>query len=399
MAAEPEPVTALAVVRPQSAVANPLPDRDEWQTMSSIANALAKARGFIPAHFQGDGYKVLAAIMYGRDLGLSPTVAIQHIIVIDGKATADAQLIGYLIRRAGHRLTDKTTPTGSTVTLTRTDGSTHEATFTIDMAKRAGLVRSGGAWEKYPESMVYARALTMVARKGAQDALLGVVYTPEELGADVAEDGSVTRLPAVKEFQGAVIEVPTTEEIPAEKASPESRAAVEAAGGEPQKESPPARPTPAPSPAAPTEERARRGIGPRPKAQNVVTLEPPQATPDETDPEQAPLPEPPPEAATGVSGARTAFDGEDSFEDGLDPLREDIRTLAAQLKAKQRNRRAALEGREPEALSLATPNEESDKALATFVETVYAGRSLGDLNEEELGTVQVGLSELFQKAK
>src|SRR5437899_3098351 len=83
-------------------------------------------------------------------LGITPTNALQHIIVIDGKATADAQLIGMLVRRAGHRLEDKTTTETSTVTITRADdGSVHTVTFTMQDAARAGL--SGKAnWKNYP---------------------------------------------------------------------------------------------------------------------------------------------------------------------------------------------------------------------------------------------------------
>ena len=41
--------------------------------------------------------------------------------------------------------------------------------------------------------MLRARATTEVARMGAQDALGGVIYCPEELGANVDESGEVIR--------------------------------------------------------------------------------------------------------------------------------------------------------------------------------------------------------------
>lgn len=196
----------------------PPPDRSEFEAMISMANSLAKAQGFLPAHFFGQPYKILAAILYGRDLGISATNALQHIIVIEGKATADAQLIGMLVRRAGHQMVDETTDQASKVTITRNDGTVHEATFTMQDAQRAGLVRAGGAWTKYPAAMLYARALTACARKGAQDALMGTVYTPEELGAEVDAEGVVI-MPS-----GA-----PTGEIPSALALPESREALSVA--------------------------------------------------------------------------------------------------------------------------------------------------------------------------
>lgn len=195
----------------------PPPDRNEFESMISMANSLAKAQGFLPAHFFGQPYKILAAILYGRDLGISATNALQHIIVIEGKATADAQLIGMLVRRAGHQMVDETTDTASTVTITRSDGTVHEATFTMQDAQRAGLVRVGGAWTKYPAAMLYARALTACARKGAQDALMGTVYVPEEMGLETDADGTVIMPPSLP-----------TGEIPFAEASPEAQKILEA---------------------------------------------------------------------------------------------------------------------------------------------------------------------------
>src|SRR5712664_560327 len=115
--------TALALRRPSGPISgyNPPPSEDEFRGMIFMAKQLAEVSGFVPAHFFKQPNKILAAMLYGRDLGITPTNALQHIIVIDGKATADAQLIGMLVRRAGHRLEDKTTAEQSTVTITRAD--------------------------------------------------------------------------------------------------------------------------------------------------------------------------------------------------------------------------------------------------------------------------------------
>jgi hypothetical protein len=72
-----------------------------------------------------------------------------------------------------------------------------EFTYSIEDAKRAGLVKSGSSWEKYPQNMLFARAISSGVRIYCPDVFNGnLVYVPEELGAQVDEDGEpVGRLP------------------------------------------------------------------------------------------------------------------------------------------------------------------------------------------------------------
>ena len=64
--------------------------------------------------------------------------------------------------------------------------------FTIEMAKRAGLA-TRAIWQKYPEAMLFSRALTAGMRTHCPDALGGhPAYTPEELGSDEVVPVTVT---------------------------------------------------------------------------------------------------------------------------------------------------------------------------------------------------------------
>jgi hypothetical protein len=70
----------------------------------------------------------------------------------------------------------------------------------MEDAHRAGL--SGkGPWKSYPAAMLRARAISAMARAMFPDALSGVVYTPEELGAEVDDDGHVVSAPGDSENQ------------------------------------------------------------------------------------------------------------------------------------------------------------------------------------------------------
>ena len=52
--------------------------------------------------------------------------------------------------------------------------------ITMEDAKRAGLLGKT-SWQRYPEDMLFARALSRGARRFCPDALGGAIYTPEEL--------------------------------------------------------------------------------------------------------------------------------------------------------------------------------------------------------------------------
>jgi hypothetical protein len=62
-------------------------------------------------------------------------------------------------------------------------------TFAIEEAKQAGLIKPG-PWTQYPAAMLRARCISAVARMAFPDSI-GGMYTPEELGAEVDQDGSV----------------------------------------------------------------------------------------------------------------------------------------------------------------------------------------------------------------
>src|SRR5205809_897922 len=274
------------IVRPQV-----LPSTSQFQMMRELAERLAYAEGFLPKHFfQGDPrtrpHRVLAAIEYGRAVGIEPMIALQNITMIDGKAGASALLIGALLRRGGYDVSAEYTANDQAcvVTISKAGKVTGRGTFSMENARRAGLVREGSGWVKYPRDMLYARALTQAARTGAQDAMLGMSYTSEELSPEVTvdEDGQVTgEIPLAQAsvetqaaLEAASVEAATDPEAPEsvrlQPVAPGRDVTVGPAGvslpsvsGSVNREQPPQTPTAAP-------ERSARSVGPKPKRQNVV---------------------------------------------------------------------------------------------------------------------------------
>jgi hypothetical protein len=163
--------------------------RDGMAAKVQYAKELANS-GLLPAAYRRNPANVLYAVEYGEMLGLTPMAAINGIHVIDGKPTASASLISALVRRAGHRLRVSSDGTKALAEIVRSDDPdyTFRSEWTMDRAKQAGLTGKD-VWKKYPAAMLKARAITEVARDACEEALSGVHYTPEELGAAVDEDG------------------------------------------------------------------------------------------------------------------------------------------------------------------------------------------------------------------
>lgn len=137
----------------------------------------------IPAEYRGKPADIVWAMDIGDALGVPYTQVMQSMVVARGKMTMSADLMGAVVRRAGHKLRLREDGDSVTATLLRADDPDYEFTVTWDKAKAqaAGLWGSRGPWQQYPRQMLRARAITEVCRQGASDALAGTVYTPEEL--------------------------------------------------------------------------------------------------------------------------------------------------------------------------------------------------------------------------
>ncbi|MDK8350400.1 hypothetical protein QP786_00265 [Gleimia europaea] len=166
----------------------------EAQQLDAYIRNAEKLAGasLLPAQYQRQPANILLAIQTGAPLGFTAMQSIHGIHVIKGKPTMSADMTAAAVRRAGHKLRITGDDTHAVAVLIRSDDPDFEyrCEWTLERAKKAGLL-GNDTWAKYPAAMLRARAITEVARAGASEALYGVVYTPEELGASVDEDGAV----------------------------------------------------------------------------------------------------------------------------------------------------------------------------------------------------------------
>lgn len=160
----------------------------------NYALALAQS-GLLPDAYKKQPANVLLAMELGEALRIPPIQAINGVHVIKGKPSMSADLMAAIVRRAGHKLRviENRDPLAVTAEIVRADDPdfTFRATWDEQKARAAGLWGSGN-WQTYASQMLRARAVSEVCRQAASDALMGVIYTPEELGgAPTSEtDGS-----------------------------------------------------------------------------------------------------------------------------------------------------------------------------------------------------------------
>lgn len=159
------------------------------------AEALAEAR-LLPPDYRQQPANILLAIQTGAPLGFGVMESIQGINVISGKPSMSADLIQAAVRKAGHKLRVTGDDTFAEAVLIRADDPDFQfkVRWDMDRAKAAGLTGKDN-WKHYPAAMLRSRAITEVARMGAADALHGVIYAPEELGAAVTQEGVVVDAP------------------------------------------------------------------------------------------------------------------------------------------------------------------------------------------------------------
>lgn len=156
----------------------------------------------LPVAYRGNAANAFVAAETGAALGLEPLQALASIAVINGRATLSSDLMAAVIRRAGHTLRIvENSPESVTATLIRADDKTFkfEVTWDKDKAIKAGLWGQRGPWSQYPTQMLRARAITEVARQGASEALMGMVYSPEDFGATITDTGEVLEAEVVDE--------------------------------------------------------------------------------------------------------------------------------------------------------------------------------------------------------
>ena len=183
----------------------------------------------IPARYAGKVNEMLAAVLYGREIGIGPISAMNELYMVDGKVSMSGQLMSRLVHQRGHQLRIRLTQKASVVEAWRRDPWTHELDlvgefqFTEGDAARAGLNKKA-TYENYPQMMRTWRAITWCCRTVFADCLGGIGYIPEEL--DI-EDQTGYDIEAIPLDDIDIIDETTEREVELDNATAEVAAVME----------------------------------------------------------------------------------------------------------------------------------------------------------------------------
>lgn len=158
--------------------------------LSNISQAFEASRMFPDIQSKAQAFvKILA----GKEMGIPPFSSMTGIHIIKGKATVGSNLMASLIKDSGrydYKITEHTAKVCK-IQFFEHGQPVGISEFSIDDAKAAG-VTGNDTWRKYPKNMLFARAISNGMRWYCPNATSGqTVYTPEEMGADVDEEGNV----------------------------------------------------------------------------------------------------------------------------------------------------------------------------------------------------------------
>jgi hypothetical protein len=148
-----------------------------FNTMAEQAVSSKMYRGI------GEQAGVMMIMLAARELGIPPMQALNGgLNIINGKVEFSARMMNALIRRSGHQITIKESSDGKCVLLGRRadNGDTATVSYSIEEARMAGLVKTGGGWTKNPKDMCFARALSRLARQLFSD-VIGIGYVEGEI--------------------------------------------------------------------------------------------------------------------------------------------------------------------------------------------------------------------------
>ncbi len=170
--------------------------RDDMN-LGQLGDMLARSGYFTDAR---EAAQCVVKVLAGRELGFGPIASMTGIYIVKGKVSLSANLMAASVRRSG-RYTFKVntlTPTNCEIEFFEIIAGKRESlgvsSFSLTDAQKAGTQNL----DKFARNMLYARAMSNGVKWFCPDVTGGPVYTPEELGERVNEDGEIIDAQPVK---------------------------------------------------------------------------------------------------------------------------------------------------------------------------------------------------------
>jgi len=184
-----------------------------WQMVREIAPVMHKSRLFGVMSQE----QAVAIMLKGWELGLSLTASFEFIAVIKGRPTLTPRGALALALQSEELEDFKVEdiekdgkPWACRVSGKRRNGISYTLTFTMEDARRAGLIKPDGAWETYPANMLRWRAIGFWLDVVMPD-IIGGMKRADEFGAVVDANGDVVEATWRPSESEPVVEAETTE--------------------------------------------------------------------------------------------------------------------------------------------------------------------------------------------
>jgi hypothetical protein len=173
--------TAIALREASNAMASDPYKPTNMEQAMSLAKLVASS-DLAPKDYRGKPANVFVAMQMGHELGLSPMQSIQNIAVINGRPSVWGDALLALCQAHPSFEDIQETDDGDTATclIKRRGRSPVSRSFSMDDAKRAGLLGKQGPWSSYPARMRQMRARGFALRDAFADALRGLSSAEEQ---------------------------------------------------------------------------------------------------------------------------------------------------------------------------------------------------------------------------
>lgn len=146
--------------------------------------------------------QIMMIMLAARELGIPPMLSLNGgIACIQGRVELSARLMCQMIRQRGHSVQVKEVNKQRCILVGRRcdNGDTMEVSFSWDDAKEAALTGKA-VWKQYCEDMLYARALSRLARRLFAD-VIGTAYVEGEVSGEIVHVEPVHTQPVDEEAE------------------------------------------------------------------------------------------------------------------------------------------------------------------------------------------------------
>ncbi len=153
-----------------------------------FAEIMSKS-SIIPKDFANNPGNILVAVQWGMELGLQPMQAMQNIAVINGRPTLWGDAVIGLVRASPlcEYVIEESFEDKAICRVKRRGEDEQLRIFTVDDAKKAGLLGKQGPWTQYPKRMLQMRARSWALRDVFPDVLRGVQIAEEVMDIEPEE--------------------------------------------------------------------------------------------------------------------------------------------------------------------------------------------------------------------